>query len=259
MKDPAVFDQTPFDYDQMRPSYPETLFKDLKRLTAIPSEGRILEIGCGTGQATFPLAADGYNITCLDIGENLLTIARTKAKRYPNVRFVHSSFEEWMLNEELFDVVMSATAFHWVNPKIGYTKAARLLKNSGSIALFWNKHPTPFTGFFSDVQSVYKEVVPEWGNPSNQSIDEWMADQVDLIEDSGSFSEVAVNRYYWSVSFKTDEYLRLLDTYSDHGSLDKARKTRLYEGIAGVIDEKYGGVVQRPYLSVLFTARKAIG
>ena len=258
MKDPTVFDKASFDYDQIRPSYPMRLFRDLKRLTGIPDEGSILEIGCGTGQATFPLATDGYIMTCLDVGENLLEIARSKGENYPNVRFIHSSFEEWVPEGELFDVVMSATAFHWVKPEIGYTKAAMLLKNLGSIALFWNKHPTPFTGFFIDVQTVYEEVVPEWGNPSNQSVDEWIKDQVGLIEGSSCFNEVVVNRYLWSVSFSRDEYLRLLDTYSDHGSLDKARKMRLYEGIAELIDEKYDGYVQRPYLSVLLTARKAI-
>jgi ubiquinone/menaquinone biosynthesis C-methylase UbiE len=241
----------------MRPSYPKKLFIDLKRLTAIPVNGRILEIGCGTGQATFHLAADGYRMTCIDIGENLLKIARSKGKRYPKVCFIHSSFEEWPPGNELFDVVMSATAFHWIKPEIGCNKAAMMLKDSGSIALFWNKHPTPYTGFFSDVQAVYEEVVPEWGNPSSQSINDWITDQINLIVDSQWFSEVVVRSYPWSVYFSKEEYLRLLDTYSDHASLNTVSKTRLYEGIARLIDEKYNGRVQRPYLSILFTARKA--
>jgi len=257
LKDPKVFDLDSVNYDRVRPSYPEELFNDLIRLTEIPDEGSILEIGCGTGQATFPLAEKGYKMTCIDIGENLLKTAGIKGKRYPNVSFIHSSFEQWVPENELFDVVMSATAFHWIKPDIGYTKAATVLKDSGSIALFWNKPPTRLTGFASDVQKVYRKVVPEWGDPQKQSIDDWIDEQIRLIEDSQCFSEVVVRRYPWSISYSKNEYLRLLDTYSDHATLDTARRTRLYEGIAELIDENYNGRVQRPYLSVLFTARRA--
>ncbi|MCW4013732.1 MAG: class I SAM-dependent methyltransferase, partial [Candidatus Bathyarchaeota archaeon] len=176
---------------------------------------------------------------------------------YQHVRFVHSSFEDWTPVGESFDVVMSATAFHWVDPEIGYSKAASVLKAAGSLALFWNKHPTPYTGVFNDVQSVYREVVPEWGEPSSRTIDEWVTEQTGLIKDSGCFSEVTVRQYHWAVHYTTDEYLQLLDTYSDHGNLTTDRKHRLYQGIAHVINEKYGGIVERPYLSVLFTAQKS--
>lgn len=40
--------------DELRPKYPKNLFDDIVRLTKIPSNGKILEIGCGTGQATLP-------------------------------------------------------------------------------------------------------------------------------------------------------------------------------------------------------------
>ena len=257
MKDPAVFNNDSANYDQMRPSYPRELFTDLTRLTQIPEAGKILEIGCGTGQATIPLLEAGYSLTCLDIGENLIEAVKIKTKKYSNIKFVLSAFEKWEPEPRLYDVVMSATAFHWVDPETGYKKAAEVLKDTGSLALFWNKHPAPYTGFFHDVQSVYSEVVPEWGTPSSAPIDDWIDEEVDRIKASGCFGEVTVSRYPWVVSLKAEEYLRLLDTYSDHGNLEKTRKTRLYTGIADMINMKYGGVVQRPYLSVLFTARKS--
>jgi 2-polyprenyl-3-methyl-5-hydroxy-6-metoxy-1,4-benzoquinol methylase len=257
LKDPTVFNKASTNYDKIRPGYPPELFKDLKRLTGVTQSGRILEIGCGTGQATLPLATEGFDITCMDIGESLLEIARSKAAKYSRVRFIHASFEDWVPEAESFDLIISATAFHWVNPEIGYTKAAHVLKKTGNIALFWNKHPTPYTGFFIDAQRVYREVVPEWGAPSMRPIDEWITEQVGLIEGSGCFGAVTVRQYPWVVSLTTEEYLQLLDTYSDHGNLKPDKKKRLYAGIADMINEKYGGAVKRPYLSVLFTAQKS--
>jgi 2-polyprenyl-3-methyl-5-hydroxy-6-metoxy-1,4-benzoquinol methylase len=61
-----TFDQEAEFYDEARPGYPEALFDDVVALSAIPEEGRILEIGCGTGQATVPMARRGYHILCIE-------------------------------------------------------------------------------------------------------------------------------------------------------------------------------------------------
>src|SRR5688500_18042161 len=55
-------------YDRVRPTYPQQAFDDLVALAQLPEAARIVEIGCGTGQATLPLAERGYRITCLELG-----------------------------------------------------------------------------------------------------------------------------------------------------------------------------------------------
>jgi SAM-dependent methyltransferase len=57
-------------YDRARPGYSAALFSDLAELACIGPGCRVLEIGCGTGQATLPLAERGCEIasnstTCL--------------------------------------------------------------------------------------------------------------------------------------------------------------------------------------------------
>ena len=90
-----VFDEVPELYDEVRPGYPEQLFEDIVSLSGIPSGGRILEIGCGTGQATLPFAERGYHILCLEIGKNLAVRARSNLRDYPNVEVKTVSFEDW--------------------------------------------------------------------------------------------------------------------------------------------------------------------
>ena len=253
----SSFNRVAKDYDEVRPGYPEELIEDVIEITEFPRNGRILEVGCGTGQATTQLARRGYRLLCLDIGASLLDITRKKCEGYPNVEFLNASFEEWEPGSEPFDLVVSATAFHWIRPKIGYPKAARVLRNGGHIALFWNLHPTPYSGFFDDVQEVYRRIVPEWRDPRERPGTEARIRQIkDNIEETFMFDKVTVKRYPWTRVYGRGQYLKLLDTYSDHLRLDDGRKSELYSGIGALIDEKYEGKVNRPYLSVLFIAQK---
>ena len=253
----STFDDAAELYDAVRPGYPQKLYGDLTRLTGLRKGSNILEVGCGTGQATLRFAERGYRLVCVDPGGGLVEVARRKLAGYP-VEFNMSRFEDWSPAMGGFDVVASGTAWHWVDPAIGYRKASAALKEDGFIALFWNLHPTPYTGFFEAVQRVYGSVVPEWGDPRGRpSTEQRMRGISAEIEASGWFTKPTIKQYNWMRTYSEEDYLRLLDTYSDHRSLPSATKKRLYSGVGHLIEEEYGGIVERPYLTALFVARKA--
>ena len=256
----TVFNQIAHDYDEVRPGYPEELIAEVISLSRIPDGGSILEIGCGTGQATIPFAKRGYSMLCLDIGEELAALAREKCREvYPNVEIQVQSFEDWDPKRKTFDLAVSATAFHWIPPEIGYPKVARVLKAEGGLAFFWNYHPTPYTDFFRAVQKVYRRVVPEWSDPSEgPSTDEKIRTTIAAINRTGKFEEVIVKRYPWSHVFAKNDYLKLLNSFSEHRNLEPDRREALFNGIGTVIAEEFGGAITRPYLSVLYFARKRV-
>jgi len=254
-----TFNQAALDYEAVRPTYPDELIEDILKVSAIPENGKILEIGCGTGQASLPFARRGYPMTCLDIGPELLSLAVKKCQAYAQVRFLCTAFEDWQPGEDKFDLLLSATAFHWIPPQIGYPKAASLLKNTGYIALFWNYHPRPYTGFFVEVQDIYRQVVPEWGDPnSGPSLEEDIRATETEINQTGLFEPVLVKKYPWSKKYTTADYLKLLNTHSDHYILDNGIKERLFKEIGMLIDEKFGGCITKHHLTVLFVAKKLL-
>ena len=255
-----IFDQAASDYEETRPGYPKELIQDIITISNLPKNGLILEIGCGTGQTTVPFAERGYSMICLDIGKELLARAAQKCNSYPKVRFELSSFENWNAVEAVCDLVISATAFHWIPPEIGYQKTAYILKDEGYLALFWNYHPTPYTGFFQTVQSIYQDIVPEWGPvSSSQSLEARIERTRADIANTNLFETVVIHKYLWERDYKTEAYLRLLNTYSDHRQLDESKKLRLFEKIGELIEKHYDGVVTHPYLTVLYTAKKKTG
>ena len=256
----ATFDEDALLYDQARPGYPEALFDDIVTFSGIPPAGRILEIGCGTGQATLPMARRGYHISCIELGEHMAAVARHKLTAYPSVDIHTGAFETWPLEPEAFDIALSATAFHWIDPAIAYQKTAQALKHSGTLALFWHVHvqSKASQGFFEEVQQIYQRVVPD--SEKNDRPLPW-PDEVEEpvkaeIERTGLFNDVTVHRYGWNVTYDATSYLNLLNTYSDHRALDSQRRDLLFHEIADLIDTRFNGHITKGYLAILYLARR---
>ena len=255
----TLFDQTVDDYDAIRPRYPAALINDIVALAALPPEAAVMEIGCGTGQATIPFAQRGYQMTCLDIGPALAERDALNCQAYPNVHIHVAAFEDWPLQAESFDLVMAATAFHWIAPELGYPKAAQLLKKTGALAIFSNEHPTPYTDFFLEAQTIYQRRMPQWQSPqTSATIDQRIAQTEARINATGLFAPVLVQTYSWLQSYTSQSYLQLLNTYSDHRHLEPSVRMELHRDLAALIDSNYHGVITKPYLSVLYLAKKAV-
>ena len=78
----TTFNTVAREYDAVRPGYPQALIEDLISLSGLPPAGSCLEVGCGTGQATLPFAVRGYRILSLDMGADMLSVAREKFRPY---------------------------------------------------------------------------------------------------------------------------------------------------------------------------------
>ena len=91
----TTFEEVPELYDRARPTYPAQLFDDLAAIAELPEAARIVELGCGTGQATIPLAERGYRVTCVELGEQLAGAARRRLAVFPAVKVVNAAFETW--------------------------------------------------------------------------------------------------------------------------------------------------------------------
>jgi SAM-dependent methyltransferase len=254
----TTFDEVADLYDRARPTYPEQAFDDLAELAGLRPGSRVLEIGCGTGQATLPLAQRGFAIVCVELGEQLAAVAHRKLARFPAVEIVNACFEAWDAGDASFDAVVAFTAFHWIEPDVRYAKSASLLRDGGALAVVATKHVSPPGGdpFFAEVQEDYETVVPDddktkAGGPLPP---EAVGDLGDEIAASGRFRNVAARRYLWDVVYSADEYIAVLDTYSGHRALDHATRDRLYERIRRRIEQRPEQKVRKTYLATLNVA-----
>ncbi|SDJ78539.1 class I SAM-dependent methyltransferase [Paenibacillus naphthalenovorans] len=253
----TTFNEVAELYDRARNRYPDRLFDELVRLAGLPAEARIVEIGCGTGIATLPLAERGYSIVGVELGPRMAEVARRKLARFARVEIRTAAYEDWLPPEEPFDLALSATAFHWIDPQVKFSKTARVLKDGGYLAVVKYHHAAGGDeSFFERVQSCYERYMPGTGNFRLPQPEELLSDTAPF-EASGLFERPVVRTWETIETYTRQTYCELLSTYSNHIALDAASRTQLLDGIGGIIDREYGGQVRKRYIHELIIARKA--
>jgi SAM-dependent methyltransferase len=252
-----MFDAAAERYDRARPGYPRQLFEDLVELAELRPGARVLEIGPGTGQATLPLAERGFEIIAVELGPALAAVARQKLKRFGAVEVVVAAFEDWQMGLQSFDLVVCATAFHWLDPAVRMQKVAAALRQGGTFATIATHHISGGTeAFFVEMQACYERFDPATPPGLRQPrASEIPADTAELDE-SGLFQPATFRRYEWEQTYSTAAYLDLLLTYSGHRALDAESQSGLLGCIASLIDTRYGGSIRKPYLNELRLARR---
>ncbi len=256
----ATFNEIPHEYDKYRPSYPYQLFFDILEYAPIKTSDSILEIGCGTGQATKGFVDLGYeNVTCIELGQKLAEFTREKFKDKLNVRIINSSFEEWQSNKGIFDLAISATAFHFIQPQQhGYRKVFDLIRDRGSIAFFWTVHVPSFDKIHNQIREIYRKYAPNLDDSNVRTIEQVINDRSVSITQDGLFEDLIVKQYNWYDTYTADEYISLMNTHSGHRILTDVVKIELFDNIKKVIDES-GGTIIKPQAVVLFLARRKHG
>lgn len=249
-----TFDEVAELYDRVRPRYPYALLAELARRTGLGPGTRVLEIGPGTGQLTVPLARTGCRLTAVELGPSLAAVARRNLRPYPDARVEGADFEQWPLPAEPFDLVVCATAWHWLEPRVRVRKAGRALRPGGTLAVITTEHVRGGTiGFFASAQRCYEQWDP--ATPPGLRLlpaRELAADTAELAGWAG----IASYRAERDVAYTADEYLDVLLTYSGHRALEPAARVGLLGCLRRLIEERHEGRIVKRYLHELITAQR---
>lgn len=140
---------------------------------AIPAGARVLDVACGTGNITIPLARRGLIVTGVDIATNLLQQARERAAAENlNVTFDEGDAEQLPYPDACFDAVVTMFgAMFAPRPELVASESARVLKRGGLLAM-GNWNPGSFTGKMFKVSTTHVPPPPGlappvlWGDES---------------------------------------------------------------------------------------------
>ena len=275
----TVFDEVAAEYDKNRLAYPDELVDQACQAAGIGRGDHVLEVGCGSGQLTRSLAARGLHVTAIEPGENLIALARRNLAGTGEVEFVTARLEDALLPREQFHAVFSASAFHWIDPKVGWQKAAEVLVPGGTLALIQycgleeSRSKRDQEAVMAAIRRVAPDIAASW--PAYRDLDATLAgmqqrrgnvSQVwawfgsyDIARDDAGrlFGDVQVSVMPKLVEHTLEELNALLRTMSFYARLSPVQRQALERELEAMY-ERLGRPLRASTVVALVTARRSI-
>ena len=251
------FDRVAEAYNQYRVPYPQQVVDAVVAMAHLHAGGRALEIGCGTGQLTVALAERGVDVLAVELGPQLAALARHNLARFPNAQVEVSAFEAWPLPSAPFDAVVSASAFHWIDPVVRFAKSAEALHAGGFLALLHVHHVRGGTpGFFEATQPYYRR----WGLSGAAAVQLPAPDHLPLLypelDQLSEFRSVERRHFEIAMRHSTASYVGWLNTDSLVNGLDEPSRSGFLRDIERLIDTQYSGAVSRNFVYEVIVAQR---
>lgn len=239
-------------YDRARPAYPGAV---VDRIVS-GSPGRdVLDVGCGTGIASRQFREAGCTVLGVEPDQRMADFARRTG-----IEVEVATFEDWDPAGRTFDMVVSAMAWHWIDPAVGAAKAARVLRPGGLLAAFGHAfEPVPEVA--EAFAEAFRRVVPDspFDVRSARSpvslYEAGYAKIADGIRETGEFGDPE----QWSVEterlYARDEWLDLMST---QGGLTRLPPDKLADvrGSVGAAIDNLGGAFTLRYTTVAVSAAR---
>ncbi|SHO52530.1 class I SAM-dependent methyltransferase [Anaerocolumna xylanovorans] len=249
-----TFNEDVLNYDRMRPTYVKELYEDIIQFSNLDSKKNALEIGIGTGQATLPFLSTGCKLTAVELGEDMAEFTKEKFAKFHNFDVIHSDFENVNLKNDNYDLIYSATAFHWIPQEVGYSKVLNFLKSGGVMALFWN-HPSRTENELDfAMQEVYNKYRSIYNSTVHKFSEEKCLEIAETIRKYG-FVDVEYKLYHQTRFFDAPQYMSLLNTYSDHRARQEETRILIESELSNAINN-FGGKIDIKDTIDLYLARK---
>lgn len=258
-----LFNEVPELYDRVRPGYPDALFAELVAITGLGKSSSVLEVGCGTGQATRSLAGLGCAVTAVEPGADTAALARQRLAGFDNVRIETAAFEEWDDRGRRFDLVLAASAWHWVDPSVGWRRAYEVLRPGGWMALLGNvvvRRPGE-AEVYAETIDLHERISPgnpDWGHPPLEDEVRATNEGWGEVADPGALFGPTTARWYPMVQwFDGAGFADLLRSMSVYRRLEPDVREPFLDAIAERIRTRMDDRAARRYLSVLRVGQRA--
>ena len=256
-----AFGHNPIGYNDVRPPYPEAVFSLLREHGALFQGATTLEIGSGNGLATRRLIELGATpITVIEPDRRFAQLLHSLPKPSQcDYHIIHSAFEDVQLGHETFDLVVIATAFHWLEPTTRVEKLWQVVKKRGYVALFWNTFQdlTKADPFHEATQLLLADLSASPSNLPNEipfALDR-QAREAEFL--SGESFELAVYlEIHWTLTLDSQQVRQLYESFSQIARLSLGERTEILDALVKVAESEFKGIVKRNMTTPLYLFRK---
>jgi SAM-dependent methyltransferase len=185
------------------------------------------------------LAKSGWSVIGVEPDERMAGLARARG-----VHVVVAPFERCVLPGGEYDLVCSGTAWHWIDPAVGYDIAAALLRRGGRLAVFRNIYVYE-ANVAKVIQAVLQRHAPSLLDDcvplgiARPALVESHARE--LTERSDLFTDLDRQTFEHERQVTADDWIRELETHSPVAALDHGTRARLLRSLARRVTASTGG------------------
>ena len=236
-------------YNSVRPAYPDeavaALVDAARRARGADASGRggplrAADIGAGTGKMSESLARAGLLVDAVEPSEAM----RAQASPIEGVTW-HDGVAEWTgLPNDLYDIVVFAQSWHWVDSERAGLEVERILAPGGALGIVWNQMDVSIPWVHRLTRIMRSGDVHRPDKPPTPS---------------GGFAPMTLTQVAWEDRMTPEQILTLGTTRSSYIRSSEAGRARMQENLRWYLYEHLGyapgETVTIPYTTLVWLAR----
>ena len=233
-------------YDSVRPAYPDeavaALVEAARRARGADASGqsgplRAADIGAGTGKMSELLARSGLLVEAVEPSEAM----RAQASSIEGVTWHDGVAEQTGLPNDLYDIVVFAQSWHWVDSERAGLEVERILAPGGALGIVWNQMDVSIPWVHRLTRIMRSGDVHRPDKPPTPG---------------GGFAPMALTQIAWEDRMTPEEILTLGTTRSSYIRSSEAGRARMQENLRWYLYEHLGYApgeqVTIPYTSLVW-------
>ena len=233
-------------YDSVRPAYPDeavaALVDAARRARGADASGqdgplRAADIGAGTGKMSELLARAGLLVDAVEPSEAM----RAQASSIEGVTWHDGVAEQTELPNDMYDIVVFAQSWHWVDSERAGLEAERILAPGGALGIVWNQMNVSIPWVHRLTRIMRSGDVHRPDKPPTPG---------------GGFAPMALTQIAWEDRMTPEEILTLGTTRSSYIRSSEAGRARMQENLRWYLYEHLGYApgeqVTIPYTSLVW-------
>ena len=233
-------------YDSVRPAYPDeavaALIDAARSGRGVDAPGRddalrAADIGAGTGKMSELLARGGLLVDAVEPSEAM----RAQASSIEGVTWHDGVAEETGLPNDVYDIVVFAQSWHWMDPERAGLEAARILAPGGALAIVWNQMAVSIPWVHRLTRIMRSGDVHRPDRPPTPG---------------GGFAPMTLTQVAWEDRMTPEEILTLGTTRSSYIRSSEVGRARMQENLRWYLYEHLGyapgELVTIPYATLVW-------
>ena len=236
-------------YDSVRPAYPDEAVAALvdaarraRGADASVQGGplRAADIGAGTGKMSELLARAGLLVDAVEPSEAM----RAQASSIEGVTWHDGVAEQTGLPNDLYDIVVFAQSWHWVDSERAGLEAAWMLRPGGALGIVWNQMDVSIPWVHRLTRIMRSGDVHRPDKPPTPG---------------GGFAPMTLTQVAWEDRMTPEQILTLGTTRSSYIRSSEAGRARMQENLRWYLYEHLGyapgETVTIPYTTLVWLTR----